>query len=113
MLISTTESIAGHRTATTLGQVFGVVVRSCGLRGRIIGGLRTLIGGEIPEYTAHLEQARRQAIDRLMRNAAEMGANAVIAVGVARYDSSTLGQSMTEILASGTAIVVEPLPSHE
>ncbi|MFD2579936.1 heavy metal-binding domain-containing protein [Novosphingobium colocasiae] len=73
MIVSTTENVAGHQTAETLGQVFGVVVRSRGLSGNIIAGLRTIIGGEIKEYTALVEDTRRQAVDRLVMNARLMG----------------------------------------
>jgi uncharacterized protein YbjQ (UPF0145 family) len=105
MLVSTTENVAGHRTVTTLGQVFGVVVRSRGLGGNIMAGLRTIVGGEIHEYTQLLEETRRQAIDRMVRNATAMGANAVVMM---RFDSSEMGQSMSEIVAYGTAAIIEP-----
>jgi uncharacterized protein YbjQ (UPF0145 family) len=104
MIVATTESIAGHRVAQTLGQVFGVVVRSRGLAGNIAAGLRSLVGGEITEYTQLLEEARRHAVDRMVQNAQAMGANAVIMM---RFDSSEMGQTMSEIVAYGTAVVVE------
>src|ERR1700753_1382340 len=75
MIVATTENIPGYRRAKTLGQVFGVVVRSRGLGGNIIASLRTIVGGEIHEYTQLLEQTRREAIDRMVRNATTMGAN--------------------------------------
>ena len=106
MLIVTTENIAGHRTVTTLGQVFGVVVRSRGIGGNFMAGLRSIVGGEIHEYTRLLEEARRHAIDRLVTNATAMGANAVIMM---RFDSAEIGQTMSEIVAYGTAVVVEPV----
>ena len=105
MIIVTTENIAGHRVVSTLGQVFGVVVRSRGIGGNIIAGLRSIVGGEIHEYTQLLEDTRRQAIDRLVKNASLMGANAVISM---RFDSSELAGTMSEIVAYGTAVVVEP-----
>lgn len=105
MLVVTTETIPGTRRTKTLGQVFGVVVRSRGLGGNIVAGLRSLVGGEIHEYTQLLEEARRQAVDRLVRNATQMGANAVVMM---RFDSSEIGQYMSEIVAYGTAVVVEP-----
>jgi uncharacterized protein YbjQ (UPF0145 family) len=74
MLVSTTENVAGHRTTETIGQVFGVVVRSRGLGGNIMAGLRSLGGGEITEYTSLVEDTRRQALDRLVMNAKLMGA---------------------------------------
>jgi uncharacterized protein YbjQ (UPF0145 family) len=106
MLIVTTENIAGHRTVTTLGQVFGVVVRSRGIGGNFMAGLRSIVGGEIHEYTRLLEEARRHAIDRLVTNATAMGANAVIMM---RFDSAEIGQTMSEIVAYGTAVIVEPI----
>ena len=104
MLIVTTENVAGHRVRETKGQVFGVVVRSRGIGGNIMAGLRSLGGGEIPEYTQLLEEARRHAIDRMVENATAMGANAVIMM---RFDSAEIGQTMSEIVAYGTAVVLE------
>ncbi|MBV8978618.1 MAG: heavy metal-binding domain-containing protein [Alphaproteobacteria bacterium] len=105
MLVTTTENVPGYRRSKTLGQVFGVVVRSRGLGGNIVAGLRSIVGGEIHEYTQLLEQARRQAVDRLVTNATTMGANAVVMM---RFDSSEIGQYMSEIVAYGTAVVLEP-----
>lgn len=105
MIIATTENIAGHRVTQTLGQVFGVVVRSRGLGGNIVAGLRSIVGGEIVEYTQMLEDARRHAIDRMVQNAQAMGANAVTMM---RFDSSELGNTMSEIVAYGTAVILEP-----
>jgi uncharacterized protein YbjQ (UPF0145 family) len=105
LIVATTESVAGHRTTQTLGQVFGLVVRSRGLGGNIMAGLRSLAGGEIVEYTEMLEEARRHATDRMVKNAQAMGANAIIMM---RFDSSELGQTMSEIVAYGTAAIVEP-----
>ena len=104
MIVTTTENVAGHRTVRTLGQVFGVVVRSRGIGGNIVAGLRSIVGGEIHEYTQLLEETRRQAVDRMVRNATAMGANAVVMM---RFDSSEMGQSMSEIVAYGTAAIVE------
>jgi uncharacterized protein YbjQ (UPF0145 family) len=105
MLITTTETIARYRTTRSLGQCFGVVVRSRGLGGNIMAGLRSIIGGEIKEYTQMLEEARRHAVDRMVKNATEMGANAIVMM---RFDSSEMGQTMSEIVAYGTAVIVEP-----
>jgi uncharacterized protein YbjQ (UPF0145 family) len=69
MIIATTEEIAGHRVVETKGEVFGLVVRSRGLGGNITAGLRSLAGGEITEYTEMLEDTRRQALDRMTKNA--------------------------------------------
>lgn len=104
MLIVTTENVPGHRTTQALGQVFGVVVRSRGIGGNIMAGLRSLVGGEIKEYTELLEEARRHAIDRMVQNAAAMGADAIVMM---RFDSSEIGQTMSEIVAYGTAVLLE------
>jgi uncharacterized protein YbjQ (UPF0145 family) len=106
LIVATTESVAGQRVTRTLGQVFGVVVRSRGLGGNIMAGLRSIVGGEITEYTQMLEEARRHAVDRMIQNATAMGANAVTMM---RFDSSELGQTMSEIVAYGTAVVLEPV----
>ncbi len=105
MIIVTTPYIAGQRVSETKGQVFGVVVRSRGLAGNLAAGLRSLVGGEIHEYTQLLEDTRRQAIDRMVENATLTGANAVLSM---RFDSSELGQTMSEIVAYGTAVVLVP-----
>lgn len=105
IIVATTEKVAGHNTVATLGQVFGVVVRSRGIGGNIAAGLRSIIGGEIKEYTALVEEARRHAVDRLVQNAALMGANAVVMM---RFDSGSIGQTMNEVVAYGTAAIIEP-----
>src|SRR5713226_187495 len=102
MLVATTENVAGYRTKQTLGQCFGVVVRSRGIGGNIMAGLRSIVGGEIHEYTQLLEEARRHAVDRLVRNATAMGGNAVIMM---RFDSAEIAQTMSEIVAYGTAAI--------
>ncbi len=104
MFVVTSEHVTGHRITATKGQVFGVVVRSRGIGGNIMAGLRSLVGGEIKEYTELLEEARRHATDRMVENASAMGANAIIMM---RFDSSEIGQTMSEIVAYGTAVVVE------
>jgi uncharacterized protein YbjQ (UPF0145 family) len=106
MLVVTTENIAGHRIRDTKGQVFGVVVRSRGLGGNIMAGLRSLAGGEIVEYTQMLEEARRHAVDRMVKNAALMQANAIVMM---RFDSSEMGQTMSEVVAYGTAVIIDPV----
>ena len=108
MIVVTTEDVAGHRILETKGQVFGLVVRSRGLGGNIMAGLRSLGGGEITEYTQMLEDARRHATDRMVANATAMGANAIVRM---MFDSSEIGQTMSEIVAYGTAAVVEPMTS--
>jgi uncharacterized protein YbjQ (UPF0145 family) len=106
MLVVTTENVAGYRIRETKGQVFGVVVRSRGLGGNIMAGLRSLAGGEIVEYTQMLEEARRHAVDRMVKNATLMHANAVVMM---RFDSSEMGQTMSEVVAYGTAVIIDPV----
>ncbi len=103
MIVVTTENIAGYRIEKVLGQAFGVVVRSRGLGGNLTAAFRSLAGGEIKEYTELLEDARKSAVDRLVQNANAMGANAVLMM---RFDSSEIGQTMSEVVAYGTAVVV-------
>ena len=103
MIVATTPFAAGHRVVESKGHVYGLVVRSRGLGGNIAAAVRSLGGGEIKEYTELLEQSRLQAIERLLANAAGMGANAVISM---RFDSSSLADYMSEIVAYGTAVVL-------
>lgn len=104
MIVVTSEYVASYRIKETKGQAFGVVVRSRGIGGNIMAELRSIVGGEITEYTQMLEEARRHAVDRLVQNATAMGANGIV---VMRFDSSEIGQTMSEIVAYGTAVVLE------
>ncbi len=106
MMVTTTENIPGYRVVNVIGQVFGLTVRSRGVGGNMAAGLKSLVGGEIRSYTKLLEDARREAIDRLVQTATSAGANAVVMM---RFDSSEMGQTMSEIVAYGTAVVVEPV----
>jgi uncharacterized protein YbjQ (UPF0145 family) len=103
VIVATAPFIAGHRVVETKGQTFGLVVRSRGFSGNLIAGLRSLGGGEIHEYTQLLEDTRRQALDRLVKNATLVGANAIVSM---RFDSSELSGTMSEIVAYGTAVIV-------
>src|SRR6476659_9671436 len=105
MIVTTSENIAGHKISETIGQVFGVVVRSRGLGGNVMAGLRSIAGGEIKEYTQLVEDTRRHAIDRLVMNAQLMGADAVVMM---RFDSGEIGQTMNEVVAYGTAVKLAP-----
>jgi uncharacterized protein YbjQ (UPF0145 family) len=105
MIVTTTPYLSGHRIVESKGMVFGLVVRSRGLGGNVMAQLRSLGGGEIHEYTSLLEDSRRQALDRLVQNATLVGANAVISM---RFDSSEISGIMSEIVAYGTAVVVQP-----
>jgi uncharacterized protein YbjQ (UPF0145 family) len=105
MLVVTTDHVVGQRVRETIGEVFGIVVRSRGLGPNMLATLRSLRGGEITEYTRLLEDARQHAIDRMVTQAEAHGANAVLMM---RFDSSEIGGYMSEIVAYGTAVVLEP-----
>jgi uncharacterized protein YbjQ (UPF0145 family) len=106
MIIVTTENVTGYRVLEVKGHVFGVVVRSRGLGGNIMAGFRSLVGGEITEYTQMLEEARRHAVDRMVKNAHLLNANGIVMM---RFDSSEIGQTMSEIVAYGTGVVLEKI----
>ncbi|HTR71128.1 MAG TPA: YbjQ family protein [Mycobacteriales bacterium] len=103
--ISTSFDVPGTQITRYCGSCFGVVVRSMGFAKGIGASFKALAGGEVTQYTRLLEDSRRHAMDRMVQNAQVLGANAVIGM---RFDSSEIGQSLTEIVAYGTAVVVEP-----
>ncbi len=105
IIVVTTPYIPGYRVVKVLGIALGVTVRSRGLGGRFLAGLRPLVGGEITEFTELAEQARRQAIERMIKHAKELRANAVISF---RLDSNEISEYMDEIIAYGTAVIIEP-----
>jgi uncharacterized protein YbjQ (UPF0145 family) len=105
MLVVTTDHVPGQRVREVKGEVFGIVVRSRGIGPNIVAALRSLGGGEISEYTHLLEEARQHAIDRMVSQATARGANAVLMM---RFDSSEIGGYMSEIVAYGTAVILEP-----
>jgi uncharacterized protein YbjQ (UPF0145 family) len=107
VLVSTSFDVPGTRITRYCGSCFGVVVRSMGFAKGIGASFKALAGGEVTQYTRLLEDSRRHAMDRMVQNAQVLGANAVIGM---RFDSSEIGQSLTEIVAYGTAVVVEPVP---
>lgn len=104
IIVTTTENIPGAKVVKTIGHVFGLTVRSRSLGGNIAAGLKSLVGGEIGSYVKLNEDARRQAIDRMVANAGAMGANAITMM---RFDSTEMAKSMSEIVAYGTARVIE------
>ncbi len=104
IIIVSTPYLPGYKITKTIGFTWGLIVRSRGLGGNIAAGLRSIVGGEIHEYTQLLNESREQALDRLKEHAKALGANAVVSV---EFDSSEIGQVMTELLAYGTAVVVE------
>jgi len=106
VIIVTTENIPGFRVRQVVGPAFGLTVRSRSIGGNLAASLKSITGGEVKSYVKLLEDARRQALDRLVTTATEMGANAVVMM---RYDSSEIGQTMSEIVAYGTAVIVDPV----
>ena len=105
LIIATTPFVSGYHVTKVIGTTFGLIVRSRGLGQNIFAYFRAWGGGEIKVYTNLLEQVRHQALQRLTDHARSLGANAVVSVG---FDTSEMGGSMTEVLAYGTAVVVEP-----
>jgi uncharacterized protein YbjQ (UPF0145 family) len=108
MIVTTTENIPDGEVVQTLGQVFGLTVRSRSIGGNITALLKGLVGGEIRSYVKLNEDSRRQALDRMVQNAAAMGANAVTMM---RFDSTEMGAGMSEIVAYGTARVIKWAPA--
>ena len=104
MIVVTSEDIAGKRIVKTLGLVRGNTIRARHIGRDIIAGLRTIVGGEIHEYAKLIAESREQSIDRMTQEAAELGANAVIAT---RFTTSVIIGGAAEILAVGTAVIVE------
>ncbi|HEV2063545.1 MAG TPA: YbjQ family protein [Thermoanaerobaculia bacterium] len=102
--VTTALEFPGYRVARTLGVVRGLTVRSRSVVGTIGAGLQTLFGGNITLWTELCEHARTEAYDLMVRHAEQMGANAIIGM---RYDANEVAQGVTEVLAYGTAVVVE------
>jgi uncharacterized protein YbjQ (UPF0145 family) len=108
--VTTALELPAHRIVSNLGVVRGIVVRSRSIVGSIGASLQTLIGGNITLYTQLCERARSDAFELMLLHAAEVGANALIAV---RYDANEVQAGVTEVLAYGTAVVVEPIASEK
>jgi uncharacterized protein YbjQ (UPF0145 family) len=104
--VTTTFELPGYRAADNLGLVRGIVVRSRSIVGNIGAALQTIVGGNITLYTAMCERAREDAFNLMLEHAAALGANAVVGV---RYDANEVGAGITEVLAYGTAVRVEPI----
>lgn len=105
-MATTTFELPGYRVVQNIGMARGIVVRSRSIIGTIGGGLQTLVGGNITLFTSLCEKARVDAFERMLKNAEEMGGNAVIGV---RYDAAGVGSGVAEVLAYGTAVVVEKI----
>ena len=103
-MVTTQFELDGFRVVRTLGVVRGIVVRSRSIFGTIGAGLQTLVGGNITLLTELCEKTRKEAFERMIQHATEVGANAVIGV---RYDATEVMQGVTEVLCYGTAVAVE------
>ena len=104
-MVTTQFELDGFRVTRSLGVVRGIVVRSRSIFGTIGAGLQTLVGGNITLLTNLCEKTRQESFDLMLQHAAELGANAVVGM---RYDATEIMQGVTEVLAYGTAVVVEP-----
>ncbi len=104
ILITTSTSLEGHNVTKQLGLVRGITVRSRGLGGNLAGGFMAMFGGRSTIYTDLCENSREEALNLMIEHAKKLGANAVINM---RYESNEVMQGMTEVLAYGTAVVVE------
>lgn len=105
MIVTTAATIAGHRIVRTFGLVRGTTVRSRHVGRDIMAGLKTIVGGEIASYTTMMEDARTEALQRLVADAEAQGANAVTDL---RFSTSAVMSGAAEVLAYGTAVTVEP-----
>jgi len=106
MLVATTNDLPGYRIVAHLGLVRGVTVRSRSVIGNIGGSIQSIFGGKLSIYVTLAEAARKEAYDLLVAHATEMGANAILAM---RYDANEIMEGITEVLAYGTAVKVEPI----
>ena len=103
-MVTTAFEIDGYRVLRNLGIVRGITVRSRSVVGNFVAGIQTLVGGNITLYTELCEKSREEAFDLMIQHAAALGANAVVGM---RYDANEVMQGVTEVLAYGTAVVVE------
>lgn len=100
----TTPELAGHRILRVLGIVHGMTARTRGLGGKILGGIQSILGGEVTMFTSELEKAKEEALERMRRQAASLGANAVVGVD---FETTEVFQSVVLVSAHGTAVLVE------
>jgi uncharacterized protein YbjQ (UPF0145 family) len=105
-MVSTGNDIPGYRVVRSFGIVRGLTVRSRSVIGNLGAALQTLVGGNITLYAELCEKAREEAFELMLQHAAAMGANAVLAM---RYDANDVAEGVTEVLAYGTAVQVEPV----
>jgi uncharacterized protein YbjQ (UPF0145 family) len=105
MIVSTTNDVSGYKVVRHLGVVRGITVRSRSVVGNFVGGIQSVFGGKLSVYVNLAETARQEAFDHMCEHAAQGGANAIIGM---RYDANEIMDGVTEVLAYGTAVWVEP-----
>ena len=110
MLIVTTNEVPGHRIDAIFGEVMGLTVRSRDIGSQMLAGFRSLGGGELPEMTKALYESRQEVMGRMVNEAQQRGANAIVAM---RFDTSEMGGNWTEVCAYGTAVYIIPLKEGE
>lgn len=104
MIAATTETIPGKRIVKVLGLARGNTIRARHIGRDLVAGLRGIVGGEIVEYTKMVAESREQALDRMVEEAESMGANALVGV---RFTTASMMQGAAELLAYGTAVIIE------
>ena len=110
-MVVTTQTLPNYRIARIIGPVYGMTIRSRGVGGKFVAGIQSIFGGEITSYVSELENARKESLQRLMENASNMGANAVLA---ADFETSDILQSTAIIFSVyGTAVVVDAIGQQE
>lgn len=109
MIVVTTNEVPGYRIQAVLGEVMGLTVRATNIGQSFTAGLRAIGGGELPEFTKIMYESRHEVMRRMVAEAQQRGANAVVAM---RFDTDSL-QQFSEVCAYGTAVVVEPIPAGE
>jgi uncharacterized protein YbjQ (UPF0145 family) len=107
IIVTTTFDVPGYHVVRWLGIVRGITVRTRGVGGRLLAGVRSIVGGRVEAYVSMCEVARAEALEFMLQHAQEKGANAVLGT---RYDATEVDQGMTEVLAYGTAVYLEPAP---
>jgi uncharacterized protein YbjQ (UPF0145 family) len=106
MIVATTNEIAGSRIVRYLGLVRGITVRSRSVVGNLVGGLQSIFGGKLSAFVQLAETARQEALDHMCEHASQSGANAVVGM---RYDANEIMDGITEVLAYGSAVWIEPV----
>lgn len=109
MIVVTSDEIPGYRIQAVLGEVMGLTVRATNIGATFSAGVRSIGGGELPEYTRIMYESRHEVMRRMTEEAHQRGANAIVAM---RFDTDAIGQ-FSEVCAYGTAVIAEPIPAGE